>query len=136
MSEVVGDFTGKKVGATFYRGKKPIDGIWATRDVQVVGACVMPAGFGVGDHRMFVVDFCTASLLGLTPPKIVRSLARRLNTMIPGAEARYIKVLEELMVRHKMVPKLTAAASVSNKTECKTRMNAVSSAPSFRSMRM
>ena len=45
--------------------------------------------------------------------------------MIPGAEGRYIKVLEELVVRHKMVSKLTAAASVSNKAECKTRMNAV-----------
>ena len=48
---------------------------------------------------MFVVDFCTASLVGLTPPKIVCSQARRLNTMIPGAEARYLKVLEEMMVR-------------------------------------
>ena len=43
MAEVVGEFTGKRVGATYYRGKKPIDGIWATRDIQVVGACVMPA---------------------------------------------------------------------------------------------
>ena len=29
MKEVVGDFTGKKLGATFFRGTKPIDGIWA-----------------------------------------------------------------------------------------------------------
>ena len=33
MVEVVGEFTGKKVGATFYRGKKPIDGVWATPDI-------------------------------------------------------------------------------------------------------
>ena len=125
MAEVVGEFTGKRVGATYYRGRKPIDGIWATRDMQVVGACVMPAGFGVGDHRMFVVDFCTASLIGLAPPKIVRSQSRRLNTMIPGVEARYLRVLEQLMTRHKMVPKLMAAASTQDRAECKTRMDAV-----------
>ncbi len=56
MSKVAGDFTGKKLGPTFFRGSKPIDGIWATRDINVTHACVMPAGFGVGDHRMFVVD--------------------------------------------------------------------------------
>ena len=27
MTEVVGDFTGKQVGATFFRGSDPIDGI-------------------------------------------------------------------------------------------------------------
>jgi hypothetical protein len=50
MSEVVGEFTGKKVGPTFYRGSKPIDGIWATRDIVITHACVMPVGYGVGDH--------------------------------------------------------------------------------------
>ena len=50
MSEVAGDFTGKKHGATFFCGSKPIDGVWATRDLNVTHACVMPAGFGVGDH--------------------------------------------------------------------------------------
>ena len=57
MSEVVGDFTGKRVGPTFFRGQKPIDGVWATKDLQVVNACIMPVGFGVGDHRLFVIDF-------------------------------------------------------------------------------
>ncbi len=57
MVKVVGEFTGKKIGATFFWGSKPIDGIWATKDIGVTHACVMPAGFGVGDHQMFVVDF-------------------------------------------------------------------------------
>jgi hypothetical protein len=35
MSEVVGDFTGKKIGPTFFRGSKPIDGIWATPNLVV-----------------------------------------------------------------------------------------------------
>lgn len=83
MSEVVGDFTGRQVGPTFFRGTKPIDGVWVTKDIQVANACVMPAGFGVGNHRMFVVDFRTQTLVGASPLKAVRVAARRLNTMIP-----------------------------------------------------
>jgi hypothetical protein len=76
MSEVVGTFTGEKLGATYFRGSKPIDGIWATQDVTIMGACVMPAGFGVGDHRLFVVDIQMASMIGNSPPKIVRAPSR------------------------------------------------------------
>ena len=47
MGEAVGDFTGKKVGATFFRGKKPIDGVWTSADVVITGACSMPAGVGI-----------------------------------------------------------------------------------------
>jgi hypothetical protein len=64
MSEVVGNFTGKKIGPTFFRGSKPIDGIWAMPDVVVTHACMMPAGYGVGNHCLFVVDFQEASLVG------------------------------------------------------------------------
>ncbi len=50
MSEVVGDFTGKQLGPTLFRGSKPINGVWATPDIDVTHACVMPDGFGVGNH--------------------------------------------------------------------------------------
>ena len=67
MSEVVGDFTGKMIGPTFFEGSKPIDGIWATQDINVTHACVMPAGYGVGVHRMLVIDFQESSIVGTTP---------------------------------------------------------------------
>jgi hypothetical protein len=63
MVEAVGEFTGKKIGPTFFWGSKPIDGIWTTTDIIVTHACLMPAGFGVGDHRLFVIDMQAASLL-------------------------------------------------------------------------
>ncbi len=58
MKEVVGDYTdtGKQLGATYFRGSQPIDSVWATRDIEVLNACVMPVGYGMGDHRCFVVD--------------------------------------------------------------------------------
>ena len=113
MSEVVGDFTGRPVGPTFFRGSKPIDGVWATKDIQVVNACVMPVGFGVGDHRMFVVDFRQQSLVGASPPKVVRVAARRLNTKIPHVADRYVNKLEELILNHRLNSRLLAAEASS-----------------------
>ena len=108
MIEVVGEFTGKKIGATYFRNQsnKPIDAIWATPDVIVVGACIMPVGYGVGDHRMFIVDFLTSSLVGSNPPSIIRSQARRLNTKIPGTKEKYLRVLEELVCKNDLAGKL------------------------------
>ena len=90
------------MGTTYFRNQsnKPIDGIWETPDLTVTGACIMSTGYGVGDHRLFIIDFLTSSLVGCVPPSIIRSQARRLHTMIPGVEDRYNKALEELLTRH------------------------------------
>ena len=50
MKEVVGDYTTRQLGATYFWGSAPIDAIWVTSNVAVVNACVMPVGYGVGDH--------------------------------------------------------------------------------------
>jgi hypothetical protein len=50
MKAAMGEFTVQQLGATYFRGSKPIDGVWATGDITVTNACVMPVGFGVGDH--------------------------------------------------------------------------------------
>jgi hypothetical protein len=117
MREVVGDFTGEKVGATYFRGSNPIDGVWATADVEVVGACVMPVGFGVGDHRLFQVDFRATSLVGAMPPKIVRAAARRLITTIPGVVERYGKDLERQFVEQRVNTRLVQASENSSTVE-------------------
>ena len=79
MKEVVSAFTGKQIGATYFRGSKPINTVWATTDIQVSGACIMPTGYGIGDQRLFVIDFVASSFVGSTPRKIVWPLARRLH---------------------------------------------------------
>ncbi len=95
MSEVVGGFTGKKIGPTFFRGSKPIDGIWAMQDVVVTHACVMPAGYGVGDHCLFVMEVQKGSLIGEAPFRIKQFAARRLNTKVSsGATQKYLSYLE------------------------------------------
>jgi hypothetical protein len=103
MKEVVGEFTRTPLGTTFFRGSKPIDGIWATSDLTVSNASVMPAGYGIGDHRLFVIDFATQDLVGTHPPKVVRPTSRRLNTKLPGVADRYTKTLEELILKHRLI---------------------------------
>jgi hypothetical protein len=63
MKKVVGKFTAKQLGATYFHGSKPIDGIWATGNLAVANACVMPVGFRVKDHQLFVIDFATTMLV-------------------------------------------------------------------------
>ena len=109
MIEAVSNYTGKKIGATFFRGTKLIDGVWVTSDVVIIGSCVMPDGYGIGDHRLFVLDFLTLSLMGHDPPKIVRVEARRLNTNIPSSKLNYINRVEELITKHKIVERVGQA---------------------------
>ena len=126
MKEAIQAFTGKKLGATFFRGTTTIDGLWHTSDVVVVGASVMPCGYGVGDHRLFVIDFLTSSLVGNTPPSIVRAQARRLNTKIPQAADKYVVNLEKNLLHHKNIQRLGAAHESSiHKSVVKERVDAI-----------
>ena len=126
MKEVVGTFTGKDIGPTFFRGSKPIDGVWATSEVTISAACVMPAGFGIGDHRLFVVDIHTSSLVGANPVRVLRSCARRLNTKLPGVVAKYNDKLEELVLEHRIIERMGEAHEhSSSNAEAKMKMDAV-----------
>ncbi len=53
MKEVVGEFTGRRPGAIFFRGSEQINAIWVTSNLEVAHACIMPVGYGVGDHDLF-----------------------------------------------------------------------------------
>ena len=69
----------------------------------------MPAGYRIGDHHLFVVDFLTSSLVGMLPPKIVRAAAKRLNTRIASAERKYVSKIESLLVDHKILERIGKA---------------------------
>ncbi len=96
MSKMVGDFTGRKIGPTFVQGSKPINRVWATKGILVTHPCVMPAGYGIGDHRMFVIDIQEASLVGTEPFRVQQYSARWLNTkVLSGATKKYVERLQE-----------------------------------------
>jgi len=68
----------------------------------------MPCGYGVGDHRLFIVDFLTSSMVGSTPVKVVRPAAQRLNTRLPYVTESYTKRFKSNVKRHRLLEKLEA----------------------------
>jgi hypothetical protein len=112
MKEVIGDFTAKILGATYFQGSMPIDAIWTTSDATVANACMMPVGYGVGDHHLFVVDFATPLLVGTgCMHKIIHPALRQLNTRIAGCAQQYNKALKRNIVRHCLLERMVNAAS-------------------------
>jgi hypothetical protein len=81
--EAVVQHTGQSPGTTFFRGSRPIDGIWVSSNLDISNACVMPFGYGVGNHRSFILDVPLDSLIGVDPVKIVRPIGRQLNSWLP-----------------------------------------------------
>ena len=69
----------------------------------------MPFGYGVGDHRAFIVDIPIESLVGINPVKIVRPAGRRLNSKLPGCCKAYIDSLESNVIKHKLLKRLHTA---------------------------
>ncbi len=121
MVEVVGEFTGKNIGPTFFWGSKPIDGIWTTTDVILMHACIMLAGFGVGDHCLFVIDMQAASLIGEEPLKVQRFTSRQLNMKVSsGATRNYLARLEANLAQQRLKERIEELHETccSNETFC------------------
>ena len=69
----------------------------------------MPVRYGIGDHRLFVINFLATDLIGFSQQRAVRATSRRLNTKIPGAATKYNATLETLILQHNMIQKIGKA---------------------------
>ncbi len=69
----------------------------------------MPAGYGIGDHRLFLIDFCAKGIIRSHPPCIVRATSCRLNTRIPCIAAEYVRILEEKVIKHQLIERVGKA---------------------------
>ena len=106
LREVIIQHTGASPGATFFRGSMPIDGMWVSGDLNISNACVMPFGYGMGDHRAFILDIPLESMIGIDPVKIVRPVGHRLNSKLPGCCKTYIASLESNITQHHLLEHL------------------------------
>ncbi len=126
MKEVVGEFTGKKIGPTPFQGQLPIDGIWATTNITVTNACIMPTWYAIGDHPLFIIDIHTSSLIGTGPLRMQQASSRWLHTRLPHIATKYNKSLEESILRHHLIGNLGEAHSQSNSVEeIQSRINEI-----------
>ncbi len=109
LQEVILKQTGIQTGATFFRGSQPINGLWVSDDLDISNACVMPFGYGVGDHRPFVLDIPLQSLIGVNPVQIIQPASRRLNSRLPGCGKAYVRSLEGNIIQHHLIERLHEA---------------------------
>jgi hypothetical protein len=109
LREVILQHTGVKTGAMFFWGSKPIDGRWTSSDLEISNACVMLFGYGIGDHRAFILDLSLESLVGGNPTKIVRPVSRKLNSKLPKCGEEFIQSLESNIIRHCRLKRLHEA---------------------------
>jgi hypothetical protein len=106
LHKVILKQTGTPTGATIFQGSHPIDGLWASDNLNISKACVMPFGYGVGDHCTFILNIPLESLIGVNPVWIVRPASRRLNSRIPGCGKAYITSLERNIIQHCLIERL------------------------------
>ncbi len=117
LQEVILHHTGRSPGATFFRGSKPIDGLWISSNIDVSNDCVMPFGYGVGDHHAFILNIPIESLVGVDPVKIVRPASRQLNSRLPGCSKAYCDSLKNNIIRHRLQERLHDAHTGGYSTE-------------------
>jgi hypothetical protein len=48
-------------------------------------------------------------IIGKSPPKIVRPMYRCLNTKIPSVAAEYVRILENIILKHRLIERAGAA---------------------------
>ena len=106
MRDVLNERTGKNSPATFIRGSRQIDAVWATPDIEVTSASLLPFHFGIGDHRAIMIDITNSSLFGSSSKTICRPHSRRLQCNRYDIMDKYNCLLENYCIHHRLQSKL------------------------------
>jgi hypothetical protein len=100
MTEICYRTTGKHLPPTHRRGSTPIDAVFGTAGLVCSAASLLPCNKGVGDHRVFIVDITSESILGDVFPRVIPPSCRLLNCKSNKIKNSYIAVLNQLSNRH------------------------------------
>ena len=98
--------TGTHIPPTFRDGIMPIDAVYATAGIECVNAYILPHKGGIGDHRCFILDFSSASIIGTRFQNIARCAARRLHCKSSRLVQAYNHELDMICSRHKMYERI------------------------------
>jgi hypothetical protein len=93
MSEVCLKTTGVVLLPMHLRGSVPIDGVFTTSGFDCLAVTLLPSRTGVGDHRVFLLDFTSSSILGDVLPKVILASRRLLNCVSDKIHCGYNRVL-------------------------------------------
>jgi hypothetical protein len=108
LREAIVQHTGTSPEATFFHGSRPINGMWVSSNLKISNACVMPFGYSIGDHRVFILDIPIESLVGIDLVKIVRLAGRRFNSRLPGCSQLY-KQSRKNITQHRLLERMFKA---------------------------
>jgi hypothetical protein len=98
--------TGMHIPPTFRDGVMPIDAMYATAGIECVNVHILPHKGGIGDHRCFIIDFSSSSVIGTRFQNIVRCAARRLHCKLTRLIQTYNCKLDLLCNQHKMYERI------------------------------
>jgi hypothetical protein len=98
--------TGMHIPSTFRDDTAPIDAIFATLVIECINAYILPHKGGVGDHRCFILDFTSSSVIGTKFPNIVRCSPRKLHCKSTRLVQSNNAELDMLCNRHRMYQRI------------------------------
>ncbi len=75
-----------------------------TAGIECVNTYILPHKGGIGDHRCFILDFSSASVIGTRFQNIVRCPARRLHFKSSRLVQAYNRELDNIDVYHFQCP--------------------------------
>jgi hypothetical protein len=101
-----------------FRGTGKISTIFGSPGLVEGHAMCYLHWYGVGDHRVFLLEISAASLFGGDYPKIARPSSRLLTCKITRIRRKYCTSLSKLVERHNMHTKLTLIEEQSNLVSC------------------
>ncbi len=93
---------------THINGSIPIDGGYKSPEIEVLNVYMLPFLDSPGDHRAFIIDISTRSLLGEFRYKVYRPISRRLITSQQRSVDEYNRIVKEQFDRHRIVIRLDA----------------------------
>ena len=114
MTELCYQTTRKHLPPTHRRGSTPIDAVFGTTGLVCSAALLLPFNEGVGDHRVFIVDITSESILGDVFPRVIPPSRRLLNCKSDKIKNSYIAVPNQLLNRHLIFQKLLRTDRASN----------------------
>ena len=115
MKEVCHWTKGIPLPPTHNCGTVPIDAVFGTAGLIVTSVALLPIRTGVGDHRVFLIDVSSDSILGDVFPRVIPAAGCLLNCESDKIKSNYIKVLTQLLNRHLIFKKLLVVDRESNK---------------------
>jgi hypothetical protein len=96
---------------THINGSIPIDGIFASPELEMTHCLHLSFHESVGDHRTMIVEISTRSLLGQHQSSIVRPTTRRLTTKQPRSVSQYNSCFLEQCHNHRIRERTTMLMS-------------------------